>query len=191
MRGKDDCQGRTVVSVSFLQYLGYDAWCAETPFHWYTRVFINSTTHIDLYRGDASEPLCIFNGKSVQFPTPFIDCLYSLLFSRSDYVAGFYSDFINSYPALILFFILLAVSFIVSSLVVLFLKLPYKTTKKQYLALILFGTIIFQISLIAVYLISMFTPVVFIISMLGLLFLYIFLLDRELILKILSKKNRL
>ncbi|MHA1145585.1 MAG: hypothetical protein ACTSRW_12670 [Candidatus Helarchaeota archaeon] len=48
--GHGDCQAQAVVTASFLQYLGYNAYAAETPLHWYTVVFLEDGTPIYLNR---------------------------------------------------------------------------------------------------------------------------------------------
>ncbi|MHA1269887.1 MAG: hypothetical protein ACTSPY_08900 [Candidatus Helarchaeota archaeon] len=183
IRGKDDCQGRSVVTVSFLQYLGYDAWVAETPFHWYTRVFINDTSYIDLNRGSACEPLWIFNGNQFKFPTPFLECVYNILFHRGDYIASFYMDFINISPIMI-WIILIVISFLISLLMISILKYPKKYSNRKWRNQTIYGTVFFYLSLVILYLIGIFNASFFIISIIILLSLYFFTLDREFVLKI-------
>lgn len=184
-RGKDDCQGQCVVTVSFLQYLGYDAWCAETPFHWYTRVKINDSTHLDLNRGSACEPLWIFNGKDIQFPTPFTTCLYNLFFYRSGYVAEFYTEFITDLMSPIFMWMILAfISLLISSLAITLIKYPRKYSNKKWLNSIAFSTALLYVELIIVYIIAIFAPILFFLSVLIAIFIYLLILDRQLILKI-------
>ncbi len=96
--GEDDCQGISCVIASFLIYLGYNAWIAECPFHWYVRVFyVNGTgdaTYKDVYRSARhSEPFYMFNMTHTAFPenlgwtveTAFTDI----------YMAREYSELIN------------------------------------------------------------------------------------------------
>ena len=63
VKGKDDCQGRACVAVSLMQRLGYDAYCAETPFHWYVALPPEGRGGDWLYlnRGGATDPLIVFN----------------------------------------------------------------------------------------------------------------------------------
>ncbi|MBD3228569.1 MAG: hypothetical protein GF329_10310 [Candidatus Lokiarchaeota archaeon] len=187
-RGKDDCQGQCVVTVSFLQYLGYDAWCAETPFHWYTRVKLNNSYFVDLNKGSACEPLCIFNGESVQFPTPINSCIYNLIFYRSGYVAEFYTDiFTDIISSIFIWIILIFVSFIISILAVTLIKYPRKYTNKEWLKSILFSALFLYIELILAYIIGYFIPIFFFIYVIIGLFTYFFVIDRELALKIWKK----
>nr|MDO8112793.1 hypothetical protein [Candidatus Sigynarchaeota archaeon] len=70
---KDDCQGISCLIVSLLIYLGYDAWIAECPFHWYVRVFYtnstNDTTFTDVYRSSSQpDPFYLFNEDTTVFP---------------------------------------------------------------------------------------------------------------------------
>lgn len=182
-RGKDDCQGQCVVMVSFLQYLGYDAWCAETPFHWYTRVFINGSIYVDLNRGSACEPLSIFNGKEVRFPISIWINIYNVIFYRSDYVAGFYEDFINMMSPFLSYLLLFGISLIISSLSVLVIKYPKKYNNRQWLNSVLFGTGLLYMELILVYIIALFSPTFFFLSILIGIFIYLLLIDREIIIK--------
>ncbi len=179
-KGKDDCQGQCVVMVSFLQYLGYDAWCAESPFHWYTRVFINSTYYIDLNKGDASEPLCIFNGKEVKFPTPFLECIYNVFIYRSSYVADFYIEMIQISP-LLMWLILGFISIFITIFMISVLKYPRKYKINEWRKQIIIGSLFFYISLIIVYLIGLFISSLFILTTIILLLSYIILLDRKLL----------
>ncbi len=61
--GKGDCQSRTVVMVSFFIFMGYDAYCCETPYHWYTCVFLgpNKTDPHYYYRINWTDPQIMFN----------------------------------------------------------------------------------------------------------------------------------
>jgi len=171
-RGMDDCQGRCVVLVSFLQYLGYDAWCAETPFHWYTIVYYNNTRY-GLNRGDASEPLCIFNGKKVVFPTPISTCIYSILFDCSDYVA----KFSLSYPYI--WIILIIIPVFLNIILISVLKFPKKYNKNQWLIHTLLGTGFFYIEILIAYLISLYFPIIFNLVILTLITFYLFILKKE------------
>lgn len=45
-----DCQAQTCAMVSFLIYMGYNAYAAETPMHWYAVVYLSDGTEVFLYR---------------------------------------------------------------------------------------------------------------------------------------------
>ena len=94
-RGVGDCQHRTVVMVSFLIYLGYDAWCAECPLHWYPRVFLNETTHVDLYKVNWTEPHILINDKERKFVMNLPMRLFDTLthFSLNEPI----NEFLNSF----------------------------------------------------------------------------------------------
>jgi len=69
VKGKDDCQGQACVAVSLMQRLGYEAYCAETPFHWYVAVSGEpGEDWIFLNRGTATDPLTVFHQDVRRYP---------------------------------------------------------------------------------------------------------------------------
>ncbi|HUX99086.1 MAG TPA: hypothetical protein VMV49_05995 [Candidatus Deferrimicrobium sp.] len=99
VHGKGDCHSRTIVMVSFFIYMGYDAWACETPFHWYTCVFLGSNRtdphyyYRDVFRDGLNwtDPQIMFNNEEkfftmnvferlgdVVFGLPFYDKIYEL-----------------------------------------------------------------------------------------------------------------
>ncbi|MBD3230201.1 MAG: hypothetical protein GF329_18630 [Candidatus Lokiarchaeota archaeon] len=137
-RGVGDCQHRTVVMVSFLIFLGYDAWACECPLHWYPRVFINDSTYIDLYKVNWTEPHILINNEQVKFVMNLPMRLYDTLthFSLNDPI----NEFFNSFTFWILFS---PISLIAAALLVLLIRTSGKQTKKKKLYNILFGTFFF------------------------------------------------
>jgi hypothetical protein len=173
-RGVGDCQHRTVVMVSFLIYLGYDAWCAECPLHWYPRVFLNDTTHVDLYKVNWTEPHILINDKERKFVMNLPMRLYDTLthFSLNEPINEFFNSF--------MFWILLApFSLIASSLLVLLLKTSGKQTKKKKLYNIFLGTIFFIFGFLMIMVIgNLYTPLTLII-LIGIIVLNVQLLSHN------------
>ncbi|NMC06859.1 MAG: hypothetical protein GYA24_16695 [Candidatus Lokiarchaeota archaeon] len=96
--GKDDCQGISCVLASLLIYLGYNAWIAECPFHWYVRVFYvngtGQTNHVDVYRYSRnSDPFFLFNMDETVFPAQ-LGWTIETAFSDT-YIAAKYSEIVN------------------------------------------------------------------------------------------------
>ncbi|MHA1680525.1 MAG: hypothetical protein ACTSUE_05915 [Promethearchaeota archaeon] len=92
--GQDDCQGISCLTVSLLIYLGYDARVCEVPFHWYIRVYYNTTEYCDIYRGaDDPEPFYIFNQDSLVFPESFFWTLNTIF--SDDYISRKYFDIVD------------------------------------------------------------------------------------------------
>ncbi len=71
--GHGDCQAQTVTTTSLLIYLGYNAYAAETPLHWYTVVYLANGTPVYLDRivGElrltASDPELLLNDKGMWY----------------------------------------------------------------------------------------------------------------------------
>ncbi|MFX0101542.1 MAG: hypothetical protein ACFFCS_18345 [Candidatus Hodarchaeota archaeon] len=97
-KGQDDCQGISCTTVSLLVYLGYDAYVAEIPFHWYIRVYYDDSngtrTFTDLYRSsDQPDPFYLFNETHAWYPEEFFTTI-NMSFGY-DYVPEKYAEIVN------------------------------------------------------------------------------------------------
>lgn len=84
---KGDCQSRTVVMVSFFIFMGYDAWACETPYHWYTCVFLsaNRTDPHFYYRINWSDPEIMMNNETKIYTMNLFERLGDITFGRHFY----------------------------------------------------------------------------------------------------------
>jgi len=85
--GKGDCQSITVVMVSFFLFLNYDAWACETPYHWYTCVFLgpNHTDPHFYYRQNWTDPEIMMNNSTKVYTMNFFQRLGDIAFGRRFY----------------------------------------------------------------------------------------------------------
>ncbi len=71
--GHGDCQAQTATTTSLLIFLGYNAYAAETPLHWYTVVYLANGTPvyldriIGILRLTASDPELLMNDKGIWY----------------------------------------------------------------------------------------------------------------------------
>ncbi len=71
--GHGDCQAQAVTTTSLLIFLGYNAYAAESPLHWYTVVFLANGTPVYLdrivgvLRLVASDPEMLLNDKGLWY----------------------------------------------------------------------------------------------------------------------------
>ncbi|MHA1369393.1 MAG: hypothetical protein ACTSRA_06760, partial [Promethearchaeota archaeon] len=151
----DDCQGISCLTVSFLIYMGYDAYVCECPFHWYIRMYyINQTTgekeFVDFYRYRShSDPFYIFNDKVAWYPVDFITTINMSL--SNDFIARKYAEIVktddgmldlsvigSSFPSVrvptwVAFLILFVVMFGLGALIMIFSPgLKFKRLKVRY-----------------------------------------------------------
>lgn len=97
--GKGDCHSRTIVMVSFFIFMGYDAWACETPYHWYTCVYLgpNHTNPHYYYRDvfenlnnpgvklNWTDPQIMFNHEEVIFTMNIFERLSDVMFGLPFY----------------------------------------------------------------------------------------------------------
>ncbi|MHA1730919.1 MAG: hypothetical protein ACTSU5_03205 [Promethearchaeota archaeon] len=96
---RGDCQAQTVVTVSLLIYLGYNAYACETPFHWYTVVFLANGTPVYLYRviNDGfrcSDPEILINHEGVLYTMNWAELLVDVVMSPhfNNSLNGFFQE---------------------------------------------------------------------------------------------------
>jgi hypothetical protein len=71
--GHGDCQAQAATTTSLLIFLGYNAYAAESPLHWYTIVYLANGTPVYLDRivGElrltASDPELLLNDKGIWY----------------------------------------------------------------------------------------------------------------------------
>ena len=159
-KGVGDCQHRTVVMVSFLIYLGYNAYCAECPLHWYPVVFLDNGSMIYLYHVNWTDPQVLINDKEVIFAMNLPQRLFDTLshFSLNDPIR----NLINT-P--IFWSIFLFCAFLISFLLVLLIKTSGVTTKKKKMTNILFGGTFFNLGFLCIMAISSIFPSITLISL--------------------------
>jgi hypothetical protein len=157
---EDDCDGITVLTVSLLLYMGYDAYVAECMSHWNTIVFpvgADPTTlegfeaGIHLYNSWGRPSYYIFNQERVIFPPgrPIIGSMLEIIFD-----AGMYEDFAYMYmggidlPLYLLIIITFVVLLLISIVLYLIVKmgmprsnLDKKSKRKRFLRTVLNGSI--------------------------------------------------
>lgn len=131
--GTGDCQAHAVVTTSLLIYLGYNAYAAETPFHWYTVVFLDDGTPIYLNRllGNGiycSAPEFLMNDRSMLYTMNFawlvVDVVFAPHFNNT-----FDEVFQDPLYWIIFPIALLAIAAIFTAVI----KLQDKPTKKEFL----------------------------------------------------------
>ena len=85
--GRGDCQSITVTMVSFFIFMGYDAWACETPYHWYTCVFLgpNRTDPHFYYRLNWTDPQIMMNNKEKIYTMNIVERLGNIVFGRRFY----------------------------------------------------------------------------------------------------------
>ncbi|MHA1309880.1 MAG: hypothetical protein ACTSQO_03040 [Candidatus Helarchaeota archaeon] len=142
-RGVGDCQHRTVVMVSFLIYLGFDAYCAECPLHWYPVVFLKNGSITYLYHVNWTQPEILINDHNKIFLMDLPTRLYDALthFSLNEPL----NALLNT-P--FFWIILIPLSFGMSGSLVLIIKTSGNPSKKKSLYNILFGGISLIIGLL-------------------------------------------
>lgn len=85
--GHGDCQAQTVTTTSLLIYLGYNAYAAESPLHWYTVVFLGngSPVYLDRIVGDlrltASDPEMLLNDKGLWYSKNWVSLFPDIVFN--------------------------------------------------------------------------------------------------------------
>ncbi|MBD3229395.1 MAG: hypothetical protein GF329_14515 [Candidatus Lokiarchaeota archaeon] len=153
VRGKGDCQSRTVVMTSFLIYMGYDAWAVETPFHWYTRAYLSNGSYIYLYRNNRTEPIVRMNHEQVVFEMNLFES--SLLVLTHHRI----TDPLNSlFSQPTFWMVILPISFGISFLLVLLIKTSGVTTKKKKISNTLFGGTFLNLSFLLLLALSTIVP---------------------------------
>ena len=148
-KGVGDCQHITVVMVSFLIYLGYNAYCAECPLHWYPVVFLNNGSVVSLYRVNWTDPQILINDKEIIFQMNLFQRLYDTMthFSINRPV----SQFMDTSLFWILF---IPLSFVISSSLILIIRTSGTPTRKKKIYNILFGGLVLIFGFLFIYFIS-------------------------------------
>ena len=151
--GTGDCQSRTVVMTSFLIYLGYDAWAVETPFHWYTRVYLTNGSYIYLYRHNGTDPIVRINDHSVIFEKNVFEI--SLLILQHKKI----NDPINYFIRQPIFWtVLIPLSFLIAYIFVLIIRTSGVPTQKKKMTNILFGGTFLNLAFLFILAISSLYP---------------------------------
>jgi hypothetical protein len=85
--GKGDCQSQAVVMVSFFIFMGYNAYCCESPYHWYTCVYFGpGKTDPHYYnRQNWTDPEIMLNDKEVFYTMNPLQRLGDILFGKPFY----------------------------------------------------------------------------------------------------------
>ncbi len=128
---QDDCDGITVLTVSLLLKMGYNAYVSECLSHWNTIVFPEGSDPktlegfndgIHLYNSWGRPSYYIFNEEEVFFPPgrPITTSLFELFFDgstfESEYLGYFEGDYLQA-PFLVLLLLAAALLFIASLLI--------------------------------------------------------------------------
>jgi hypothetical protein len=154
-RNAGDCQSRTVVMTSFLIYLGYDAWAVETPFHWYSRVYLQNGSYIYLYRNNRTDPIVRMNHQQIIFE---MNVFESILLVLQHYRINEPINSIIWQPLSWIFII--PISFLIAFLFVLLIKTSGVSTSKKRGINTLFGGTLFNLGFLTMFgLSSLYPPI--------------------------------
>jgi len=151
--GQGDCQSRTVVMTSFLIFLGYDAWAVETPFHWYTRVYLSNGSNIYLYPADGTQPIVRMNHQSIVFE---MNVFNSIILVLQHFKINNPINFIIRQPIFWIFSI--PASFLVSYLLVLLIKTSGSPSQKKKVTNTLFGGTLLNLGFLLILALSSLYP---------------------------------
>ncbi len=198
--GEDDCQGISCTLASLLIYMGYNAYVAECPFHWYVRVFYTnesdgSTLFYDAYRyANHPDPMYMFNETVTIFPQGLWENVnVSFTF---DYVPRKFSQIMNgtnqtidlsvissglpetSIPSIAGWLLVLGACLVAGFFVMVFLKIP--NVKRASRGLKTITTVSFAVPLFVAFLGILFVPFThFLYFALAMVTLAVFLADSE------------
>ena len=125
---QDDCDGITIVTVSVLKHLGYDAWVAETEFHYFTLVFqedVNPKTKagyqqaVYLYNSRERPAYLMFNEEELILPPtrPFYVSAFEIFTGKilwESYFLGFFTGDYFEVSAGLLILLAVAIALVLS-----------------------------------------------------------------------------
>ena len=172
---QDDCDGMTILTVSLLLNMGYDAWMVEAEYHYYTMVFMDGEdpgteegyAHgISLYNSKKRPAYMLFNDEKTLIPPsrPLYVTIGELFTGAIMYENYFYGFFHGKYFS-IRFLGMIPISFIlllfISALIVLAMKAGnplnksfQKPFKKELLRISLINSMLLSFGLFLLYIIS-------------------------------------
>ncbi|NVM54937.1 MAG: hypothetical protein HWN66_14630 [Candidatus Helarchaeota archaeon] len=162
-KGRGDCHSRTIVMVSFFIYMGYNAYCCEAPFHWYTVVYFGPgrTDPHYYYRLNWTDPEIIFNHEEVFYPMNIFQRLGDIVFGLP-----FYDKIMELFSSRIVQILLAPILVGVGFLMTLGIKSTAWKSKKHYLKNAIFCSLILILGFLVAFGLSVFVPQITLLTML-------------------------
>lgn len=171
---QDDCDGITILTVSLLLNMGYDAWVAEVEYHYHTMVFLEGADPktkegykdaIIIYNSRSKPAYMIFNDEESLIPPgrPLIMSIGEILTGASmyeNYFLGFFHGKYFTIPFLLMIPIAYIITILLSGLIIFFhqigrnLNFTNRNHKRGIIRLIGQNSLIVSFGLFLLYLVA-------------------------------------
>jgi len=172
---QDDCDGITILTVSLLLNMGYNAWVIECEYHYYTKVFPEGADpkteegyeqSIDLYNSKGKLAYMIFNDEELFIPPtrPVLLSVYEIFMGTTmwdNYFLGFFNGKYFQIPFFTVIILSYVILFLLSILIIYYVKIgnslkdiDKKTRRKNILKTALTISFICSIGVFLLYMFS-------------------------------------